>query len=122
MFRQPRTDVKLAGYRVPEDALVMLSQWAVHRDPRWWNAPETFDPDRFLPERSRDRPNYAYFPFGGGPRICIGKRFSLLEAKLILATICRQFTLERVADGPLELRPSLTMHPAEPVEMRLHAR
>ncbi len=122
IFRQPRTDVKLAGYRVPEDALVMLSQWAVHRDPRWWNAPETFDPDRFLPERSRDRPNYAYFPFGGGPRICIGKRFSLLEAKLILATICRQFTLERVADGPLELRPSLTMHPAEPVEMRLHAR
>jgi len=122
MFRQPRTGVKLAGYRVPEDALVMLPQWVVHRDPRWWDAPETFDPDRFQPERSSDRPNYAFFPFGGGPRICIGKQFSLLEAKLILGTLCREFAFDRVGDGELSLRPSLTMHPAEPVEMELRDR
>ncbi|MFC7233860.1 cytochrome P450 [Halosegnis marinus] len=122
MFRQPRTDVRLAGYRVPEDALVMLPQWVVHRDPRWWDAPDTFDPDRFLPERSDGRPNYAFFPFGGGPRICIGKRFSLLEAKLIAGTVCQEFALERVDDGPLDLRPSLTMHPAEPVETELRSR
>ncbi|WP_255195489.1 cytochrome P450 [Halorarius litoreus] len=122
MFRQPRTDVKLGGYRVPEDALVMLPQWVVHRDPRFYDDPETFDPDRWAPERVRERPNYAFFPFGGGPRICIGKQFSLLEARLILGVLLQQFDLHRTSDAPLQLRPSLTMHPRDPVEMELRAR
>ncbi|WP_255149119.1 cytochrome P450 [Halorarius halobius] len=119
MFRQPRTDVELGGYRVPEESMVMLPQWVVHRDPRYYDDPETFDPDRWTSERSRDRPNYAFFPFGGGPRVCIGKQFSLLEARLILGVVCQRFELHRTTDDPLELRPSLTMHPRDPVEMKL---
>jgi cytochrome P450 len=122
LFREPRTDVRLAGHRVPEGALVMLPQWVIHRDPRYYDEPERFDPDRWLPERAADRHGYAFFPFGGGPRSCIGRQFSLLEARLILGVLCQRFELHRVDESPLSLRPSLTMHPADPVEMELHAR
>jgi cytochrome P450 len=122
MFRQPKTDVKLGGYRVPEGSLVMLPQWVVHRDPRYYDDPEVFDPDRWTPERRRQRPTYAFFPFGGGPRICIGKQFSLLEARLILGVLLQRFDLHRTSDEPLALRPTLTMHPRDPVEMELRAR
>jgi cytochrome P450 len=122
MFREPRTDVRLGGYRVPSESLVMLPQWVVHRSPRYYDDPETFDPGRWRPDRANDRPTYAFFPFGGGPRICIGKQFSLLEARLILGVLCRRFELHRVDDSPIELRPSLTMHPENPVEMELRPR
>ena len=122
MFREPQVDVRLGGYRVPAESAVMLPQWVVHRSPRYWENPEEFDPDRFSPERSANRPRFAYFPFGGGPRHCIGKQFSMAEAKVIAATVARKFRLRRIDDGPMELRGSLTMHPREPVEMRLEAR
>ncbi len=122
MFRQPKTDVRLGGYRIPADSAVMLPQWVIHRSPRWYDDPETFDPDRWTAERRSARPRYAYFPFGAGPRHCIGKQFSLLEAKLVLGTVARQFSLERVEDGPLSLRGSLTMHPADGMEMRVERR
>jgi cytochrome P450 len=120
MFREPDVDVTLGGYEVPQGSLVMLPQWVLHRHPRYWEDPDAFDPDRW--DRDTDRPNYAYFPFGGGPRICIGKQFSLMEAKLILATVAREFDLRLVSDEELDLRPSLTMHPADPVEMELTPR
>jgi cytochrome P450 len=122
MFREPRVDVKLGGYRVPAGSAVMLPQWVVHRSSRYWNDPEAFDPDRFAPDRADGRPQYAYFPFGAGPRHCIGKQFSIAEAKVILATVARNYRLRRVDDRPLELRGSLTMHPRDPVEMRFEAR
>jgi cytochrome P450 len=122
LFRESTEPVELAGYDLPEGALCMLPQWVVHRSPRYYDDPETFDPDRWLPERARERPRFAFFPFGGGPRICIGKQFSLLESKLILAAVASEFELERVDDEPLELRPSLTMHPRNPVRMRLTPR
>ncbi|QLD91100.1 cytochrome P450 [Natronomonas salina] len=122
MFRESTEGVRLGGYDVPADALCMLPQWVVHRSDRWYDDPEAFDPDRWLDDRTEDRHRFAFFPFGGGPRICIGKQFSLLESKLILATVASRFELERVDDGPLELRPSLTMHPRDPVRMRLIGR
>ncbi|WP_049985558.1 cytochrome P450 [Halobellus rufus] len=122
IFREPKIDVELGGYRVPEGSAVMLSQWATHRSERWYDDPEAFDPDRWLPERRAERPRFAYFPFGGGPRHCIGKHLSMLEAKLILGTVAQRYELDYVGDGPLELRGSLTMHPADPMEMRLRAR
>jgi len=122
MFREPKVDVRLAGYRVPAGAAVMLPQWAVHRSDRWYDDPLAFDPDRWRPERSEGRPRFAYFPFGGGPRHCIGRQFSLLEAKLILATVARRFRLRRVGDGPVRLRGSLTMHPRDGMRMELAAR
>lgn len=120
IFREPQVDVNLGGYRVPAGSAVLLPQWVVHRSSRFWDDPETFDPDRW--ERNADRPQFAYFPFGGGPRHCIGKGLSLLEAKLIVAGVGQRYRLHRVDDGPLNLRPSLTMHPADGMEMRLERR
>ena len=124
IFREPSEDVRLGGYEVPEGSLVMLPQWGVHRDPRWYDDPETFDPDRWTNDRVSDRPNYAYFPFGGGPRHCIGKHLSMLEAQMILATVARSYRLrlapEQSAD--LDFAPSLTMHPSEPIRMEVQKR
>jgi cytochrome P450 len=121
LFREPKLDVKLGGYRIPEGSALMVSQWVTHRSERWYDAPETFDPDRWTPKRRSERPRFAFFPFGGGPRHCIGKAFSLLEAKIILAEICSQFELGY--EGPdLSLRGSLTMHPSHPVPMRIRER
>jgi cytochrome P450 len=122
IFREPKTDVRLAGYRVPEGSAVMLPQWVVHRSERWYDDPLEFDPDRWRPERRSERPQYAYFPFGGGPRHCIGRQFSLLEAKLIVGTVGQEYSLSYARDEPFELRGSLTMHPADPMEMRLEGR
>ncbi|MFC6827087.1 cytochrome P450 [Halopelagius fulvigenes] len=122
IFREPQVDVRLGGYRVPAGSAVMLPQWVVHRSPRWYDSPETFDPDRWLPERRAKRPRFSYFPFGGGPRHCIGKQFSMLEAQLILGTVAQQYDLEYVREEPFDLRGSLTMHPEEPMGMRLRAR
>ena len=119
IFRQPTTDVELGGYQVPEGSSVMLPQWAVHRSPEWWDDPETFDPDRWI---DGDRPRFAYFPFGGGPRHCIGKHLSLLEAKLIVATVVGEYDLVFEGETPLELMPSLTMHPRQEMTMRLDPR
>lgn len=118
-FRRADRDGELAGYPIPEGSLVLLSQWATHRDPRWFDDPETFDPDRW---REPSHPTYAYFPFGAGPRSCIGKGFATLEASIVAATVAREFRLRRVDDGPIPLRGSLTAHPEDGMEMRLERR
>jgi cytochrome P450 len=120
IFREPQVDVRLGDYRIPAGSAVLLPQWVVHRSPRFWDDPETFDPDRWAETSERER--FSYFPFGGGPRHCIGKSLSLLEATLILGTVGQRYSLERVGEGPLDLRPSLTMHPENGMEMRLHRR
>ncbi|WP_049937874.1 cytochrome P450 [Haloplanus natans] len=122
MFREPVVDVKLGGYRIPAGAAVMCPQWAVHRSRRWWTGPERFDPDRWARGRAAGRPRFAHFPFGGGPRHCIGKQFSLLEAKIILATVGREFRLDYRGDGDLSLQGSLTMHPANGMPMCVERR
>jgi cytochrome P450 len=119
IFREPQVDVRLGGYRIPAGSAVMLPQWAVHRSERYWDSPLEFDPDRWLDERADDRPRFAFFPFGGGPRFCIGKQLSLLEARLILGTVCQQYRLEYQGDEPFDLRGSLTMHPRQAMSMRV---
>ncbi len=121
MFRQPKTDVRIAGYRIPAGSVLMVPQWGVHRSERWYDDPETFDPSRWEPQRRAERPRFSYFPFGGGPRHCIGKQLSLLEAKLILATVGQEYRFDY--EGPdLDLRGSLTMHPDHPMPVRLRER
>ena len=122
IFRTPTTPVVLSGYEVPEGATLMLPQYAVHRSERFWNDPEVFDPGRWRPERRADRPRFAYFPFGGGPRHCIGKHLAMLEAKLILATVASEYRLEFRGQSPLDLLPSLTAHPRQEMRMELHSR
>jgi len=89
LFREPRRDVELAGYRVPEGTMVVLPQFAVHTDPRFFDDPTEFRPERWDGDLEDELPDYAYFPFGGGPRHCIGMRFAALELRLALATIVR---------------------------------
>ena len=117
VFREARTDVTLGGYDIAEGSIVTLPQWVVHRDERWFD-----DPDRFRPERwadDRDRPEYAYFPFGGGPRHCIGMRFALMEAKLVLATLAQNFAFEPGTEPPIDLSMRLTLQPSDPITVEL---
>lgn len=108
-MRQATEPVTLGGYRLPEGAQLMLSQWVLHRDDRFWERPAEFRPSRW--EDSVDRPEYAYFPFSGGPRHCIGMHFARLELHLALATMVGHVELEVSADEPLSLAPTLSLRP-----------
>lgn len=122
ILRTPTRRFEVDGYTVPPGSTIMLPQWAVHRSERHWEAPETFDPDRWSRERSRSRHRFAYFPFGGGPRHCVGKHLAVLEAQLIVATVASRYRLEFLGDSPLELTPTLTAHPRQEMSMRVVAR
>ncbi len=117
IFREPTTDVTLGGYDIPAGSVVTLPQWVVHRDERWFDDPDAFRPDRWTGDR--DRPEYAYFPFGGGPRHCIGMRFALMEAKLVLATLARRFAFEPGTEPPVDLSMRLTLQPSDPISVGL---
>jgi cytochrome P450 len=84
---------EVSGFRIPRGSSVYASAWVTHRSPRYWENPEAFDPERFSPARSGGRPLYAYYPFGGGPRSCIGERLSLVELSLALAMTAQRFRL-----------------------------
>jgi cytochrome P450 len=116
LFRQVDEPVTFSGYRLERGSLVALSQWVLQRDLRYFDSPATFDPDRWL---EPSHPTYAYFPFGAGPRSCIGKGFTMLEAPIIAAVVAREFRLRRTDEEPIELRGSLTAHPEGGMPMRL---
>ena len=122
IFRTPVEPVDLDGYGVEPGAPVMLPQWAVHRSADHWEDPAAFDPERWRPERRADRHRFAYFPFGGGPRHCIGKHLALLEAKLIVTTVASDYRLRYEGETPLSFVPSLTMHPEQELRMRVEPR
>jgi cytochrome P450 len=109
--RTPLADDAIGGYRVPAGSTVIMSQYVVHRHPAYWDRPEAFDPERFGPERSRGRPPFAYFPFGGGPRACIGGAFAMTEARVVLAMIAQRVRLELVSQHPVEPEPLVTLRP-----------
>lgn len=112
--REAGEDVEIGGYLIPKGAQILTSQWVVHRDPRWFPNPEGFDPDRWAPERAADLPKFAYFPFGGGPRVCIGNHFATMEAALVLATIVQRYRIELLAGQRLELKPAVTLRQLGP--------
>ncbi|MFT3772676.1 MAG: cytochrome P450 [Minicystis sp.] len=110
--REVAEPVEIGGYLIPKGAQILTSQWVVHRDPRWFPNPEGFDPDRWAPERVKDLPRFAYFPFGGGPRVCIGNHFAMMEATLLLATITQRWRIELLPGQRLDLKPSVTLRQA----------
>lgn len=110
-------EVEIGGYRVPEGTEVFLPQCALHRDPRFWEEPEAFRPERWLADR--ERPAYAYFPFGGGPRICVGNHFAEMETVLVAARVLQRWEMVNRTALPLEFERSMTQRPAQPIEVGL---
>jgi len=121
-FRQPTRPVTLGGYDIGPEAQLTIPQWLVHRDERWYDDPDAFRPERWTDEFEATLPDYAYYPFGGGPRHCIGMRFARMEAKLALATLAGRYRFESVTEPPLDLAMRITLSPTDPVEMRVHER
>jgi cytochrome P450 len=117
--RKALADDEVGGYVVPANTLIWLSPYATHRHPEFWEHPEVFDPERFSPERSAGRPHFAHFPFGGGPRLCIGSNFAMMEAQLILATIAQRYRLRLLPGHQVEPQVLLTMRPRNGLPMTL---
>jgi len=109
--RQALADDHLGGFRLPRGWLAFVIPYVLHRLPAYWQDPDVFDPERFLPERSADRPKFVYLPFGAGPRQCIGNQFALIEAHLILATLAQGYRLQLVPRHRVEPWPLITLRP-----------
>ena len=119
LFRQAAEDVEIGGYRIPAGSKVTLPQFRLHVDGRFWGDPEAFRPERWTDEMEDELPDYAYFPFGGGPRHCIGMRFAMAELKHLVPTFAQRVDFDLVSDPDPELQASVTLRPAEPVETRV---
>ncbi|MGB5284462.1 MAG: cytochrome P450, partial [Polyangiales bacterium] len=120
--RQLLEDFELGGYTFAKGDTLLFVQWVTHRSEHCFPDPIRFDPDRWLPERAKSIHKYAYFPFGGGPRICIGNHFAMMEAVLVLATLIREYRFELLPGQALQLQPAITLRAAKDLQMRLVAR
>ncbi len=120
--RQAIEDIEIGGHKVPSGASVIMPQYVVHRDARYFDRPERFLPERWTPEFMRALPKYAYFPFGGGPRVCIGSAYAMLESVLLLASIASRFQLRLAAEYPVILQPAFTLRPKTGLWVRAAAR
>jgi cytochrome P450 len=122
MARLAIEDHEIAGYPVPAGTGVAIAQWVVQRDPRWYEAPDEFRPERWKGDLQKRLPRFAYFPFGGGPRQCIGNMFALMEATLVLATVAQHFRLRMMPGQEVVPLASITLRPKNGVAMRLESR
>jgi cytochrome P450 len=120
--RRALGDDEIGGYRIPKGSLVYLIPFVVHRRPKLWPDPERFDPDRFTPDQESARARFAYFPFGGGPRGCIGNQFAMVEAQLIIAVIAQRFRIAVVPGQAIRPEPLITLRPAPGIRATLVAR
>ncbi|HET9142742.1 cytochrome P450 [Actinophytocola sp.] len=120
--RQPTADDTVAGMRIPAGSIVITSPYLVHRNPAHWPNPEGFDPARFLPDAAAGRHRYAFLPFGGGRRQCVGGGFAMLEATLLLAAITQRFRLDLVPGARPVPQPTVTLRPGGGIPMALYRR
>ncbi|MBZ0280771.1 MAG: cytochrome P450 [Anaerolineae bacterium] len=123
MSRQALTDVEVGGYIIPKGSEVNLNTYAMHHDPRWWQEPEHYIPERFNTDRQASVPKMAYLPFSTGPRVCIGNSFAMMEARLILAATASQYRL-RMAAGqpPVQMEPLIALRPKHGLSMIVETR
>src|SRR5262249_14816377 len=120
---QALAEVEIAGYTLPRHSLVQIFPYMCQHDPRWFPEPERFDTDRFLPERQEKLPPFAYFPFGGGPRVCIGYSFAMMEMILVAATLLQSLNVEMAAgQGEAEPAAMMSLRPRGGVRLKLMRR
>ena len=112
----------LSGYDIPAGSTIILCPLRTQNDPRWFDAPEKFNPHRWTPQLKEKLPRFAYFPFGGGRRICIGMHLAMMESTIILAEVIRRYKIHRVEESRLELMPSITLSTKSPMKLRLENR
>ena len=120
--REAIRDCEIGGFHVPRGTQVFMFQWATHRDPRFFDEPQRFIPERWTTEFESQLPKYAYFPFGAGPRVCVGASFAMMEMILVLATIGRRFRLELDPNHAVEVYPAMSLRPKDGVHVTIHAR
>lgn len=121
MGREATCEVELGGYKLPAGISIMMSQWVLHRDQRFYDEPEEFKPERWE-DGSRNLPERAYFPFGAGPRLCIGKDFGMMEASLILAAFLTRFQFTLPDDSTVLPWPSITLRPKNGLMVKIKRR
>lgn len=117
--REAAKDDVIGGYQIRKGDKVLASPYAMQRSPRYWSNPDAFMPERFTAENMKDMPRYAYFPFGGGARMCVGNNFAMMEMQIVLAKICAQFDFVLPENFELELLPLITLRPKEGVPVKL---
>jgi cytochrome P450 len=122
MARLATDDVEVGGVRLRAGEQVIVPQWVVQRDARWFPEPERFRPERFLGEAHKELPRFAYFPFGGGPRVCIGQHFALMELVLVVARLSQSFVFETLGGQPPAVHPVITLRPQGAVPLRVRRR
>ncbi len=120
--RQAKEDITIGGFFAPKGTIISISPHIVHRDPRWYPEPDTFQPQRFSKENEKLLPKYAYIPFGGGPRICIGNTFAAMEASLLLATMAQHYRLKLMPGQDVVPEPTLTLRPKTNIMMQVEER
>lgn len=120
--RRALGDYEINGYHIPAGAILLMSQYVMHHNPKYFPDPERFDPERWTPEAKEARPQFSYFPFGGGPRLCIGENFAWMEGVLVLATLAQQWQMRLAPGHPVELEPLVTLRPKHGMKMILARR
>jgi cytochrome P450 len=122
LTRRAIADTIVGGYSIPKGTVVGMSQYVMHRDPRFYKEPDVFDPDRWSRDEAEKRPKYAYFPFGGGPRLCIGEQFFWMEAPLLLATLAQFWVAGLPRNHTLQMQPLITLRPRGGLPMTIARR
>jgi cytochrome P450 len=114
--------IRIGAWDVPVNSVLLTAPIVTHRNPRFWKEPEAFRPERWSNGETAGLPRFAYFPFGGGNRVCIGESFAWTEAVLVLATLARRVRFEALDLSPVPLEPLVTLRPGRTIQMRVHAR
>jgi cytochrome P450 len=117
LMRRALEDDQIGGYHIPKDSTVVLCAYVTHRHPDFWENPEGFDPERFTPERSAGLPRMAYFPYGGGPRKCIGNTFAAIEMPVVVAMVAQRYRLDLIPGQVVFPEPAISLRPRDPLMM-----
>ncbi|MBI1871453.1 MAG: cytochrome P450 [Chlamydiae bacterium] len=120
--RRALSDYEIAGYKIPAKSIVGMSQYVMHRDPRYYSNPEKFDPGRWATEAQAHMPKFSYFPFGGGGRMCIGEHFAWMEGILLITTIAQKWKMILDPHQKIALQPAITLRPKYGMRMKLEKR